>query len=306
MKTSNSKELTNKTHFKKDISFEETLAAIINKIIARGDLPYITVARQLALVDQLCTFPFGRYILERKGANGFWTDYLISYKNKKELLSPAAEFILTRSLIVLAHRERFRIYQNLLQNLIKEDVVLASLPCGLMRDLLTLDFSKISNYQLFGIDIDKESLMLAKKLANKHKIKNTIFIQSDAWQVNFKEKFDAITSSGLNVYEPCPKRVRSLYEKFFTAIKPGGSLITSVLTYPPGESHKTDWNLERIPPEDIILENVIYRDILDLNWRNFRAADEIENEFKQVGFVNISIYFDENRIFPIVIAQKPL
>ena len=305
MKDAKKLESTNKTHVKLD-SHTEVVKKIKTKIVERGELSHISVDRQLVLVDQLCSFPFGRYILERKGANGFWTDYLISYQNKEEVLPPVGEFILNRSLIVLSHRERFRIYQNLLQNLIKEDVILASIPCGLMRDLLTLNFSKISNYQLYGIDIDEESLALAKNLANDLGIKKINLIQGDAWQLNYQEKFDVITSSGLNVYESCPSKVINLYENFYKALKPGGSLIISVLTYPPGEKQQTDWNLDNISPDDIMMENVVYKDILDLNWRNFRTASEIDKDFKRAGFLNISIYFDKNRIFPTVLAQKPL
>jgi hypothetical protein len=58
------------------------------------------------------------------------------------------------------------IFQKLAQSLLKENVVLASIPCGLMRDLLTLDFSNIDHFGLIGVDIDTESLDFAKELGN--------------------------------------------------------------------------------------------------------------------------------------------
>lgn len=127
-----------------------------------------------------------------------------------------------------------------------------------------------------------------------------------AWQMGFKEEFDVITSSGLNVYEPNPEKVLDLYRRFYDALKPGGSLIISILSYPPGDSKPTDWALEKIAPENLLMEQVLYKDILNLNWRNFRSTDELDKEFIKVGFDKVTIYFDQNRIFPTVIAHKAL
>ncbi len=299
----------NRSHFKGSPSFEKTITDLKEKIRSRGDLPHVTVQRQFELIDQLCDFPFGRFILDRKGANGYWTDYIISYptwESNPDTLSEVAEFITQRSLLVLAHRERFKNFQSLLQKTLKNGSVLASVPCGVMRDLITLDFSETSDYKLIGLDIDPESLDLARISAEEHGIKSFEFFQQDAWQIRFKEKFDVITSSGLNVYESDPVKILDLYRRFFDALKPGGSLIISVLTYPPGESRETDWNLAIIPPEDLLMETILYKDICDQHWRNFRSSGELENEFKQVGFSDIEVYFDKFRLFPTIHAKKPL
>ncbi|HEY5235113.1 MAG TPA: class I SAM-dependent methyltransferase [Rhabdochlamydiaceae bacterium] len=308
MNLTSEKENFNRSHAKTNPSFQEAVLQVKNRIKARGDLPHVSVQRQLELVDQLCEFPFGRHTLETKGANGFWTDYLISPpKNQNPAdLSTIENYILNRSLIILAHRERFRTYQNVMQSLLKEGIVLASVPCGLMRDLITLDFSHISNFNLVGIDIDQESLDLAAKLAKEWHISNVALLQLDAWQMDFKEEFDVLTSSGLNVYESDPEKVLDLYRRFYNALKPGGSLIISVLTYPPGDSNPTEWALENIDPEDLLMEQVLYKDILNLNWRNFRSADEIDREFKLAGFSQVDIIYDQNRIFPTVVAHKAL
>lgn len=304
--------IPNRSHHRECSSFQEAVALLKEKICRRGDLPHVSIERQLELVDQLCSFPFGRYILERKGANGFWTDYLISHPTGQpptlyqECGSPSfvEEFILNRSLLVLAHRERFSIYQKLMQKLLVENIVLASIPCGLMRDLITLDYSEITNFKLVGIDIDEESLSLARNLADTRNLHNIELLHQDAWQTNFNEEFDVITSSGLNVYESDSEKILDLYHRFFTALKPGGSLIISVLTYPPGESKPTDWNLKEINPEDLLMEQILYKDILNLHWRNFRSEDELEKEFQKVGFSKITVYFDKLRIFPTIHAEK--
>ena len=303
----------NRSHFKRGSSFKSQLTAIRKKIISRGDLPNVSLKTQLELLKQLSEFPFGRYLLERRGANGFWTDFLIFHPDRKfaaetgnngDIANTVEDFIFNRSLIVLAHRERVSIFQKLIQERIKEGIVLASIPCGVMRDLLTLNFASISNFRIVGLDIDKESLDLAKNLANERGITNVDFFQQDAWQMKNLNEFDVIASSGLNVYESNSKKLLDLYSKFFTALKPGGSLVISVLTYPPGESKKTDWKLDGILSKDLLMENILYRDILGLHWRNFRSIDELDREFKHVGFSKISIHFDKHQIFPTILATK--
>ncbi len=299
----------NRSHFKENESLEKTIIELKERIVGRGNLSYVSIEDQLMFVDQLCRFPFGRYIVEHKGANGFWTDHVIFYPKKarkNKIQNPLEDFILNHSLIILAHRERFQIYQRLMQKELKEGVVLASIPCGLMRDLLTLDFSGITDYKLFGIDIDPESLVLAQKSAEEKSIVNVEFLQQDAWELQFQETFDVITSSGLNVYEPDPKKIVDLYRRFYSALKPGGLLITSVLTYPPMESRETDWDLKGIDPADLRMERILYKDILELHWRNFRSTWELDREFKEAGFSEVTVHFDKHRIFPTIHARKAL
>lgn len=129
-------------------------------------------------------------------------------------------------------------------------------------------------------------------------------IQKNAWDLSFNQEIDVITSSGLNVYEPDPKKVSELYYRFFNALKPNGHLITSVLTFPPEEDRQTDWDIQDIPEETLLLNRILHKDILDVKWRNFRATSEIAQEFGQIGFSEVMIYFDKNRIFPTVLAKK--
>ncbi len=308
-------ETLNRSHFNDGLSFTIVLENLRDKIVSRGDLPHATVQDQLDVLNQFCEFPLGRFILERKGANGFWTDYMLSHPEKGRLsglnsegkpFSALEDFFLNRCPIVVAHQERFKIFQDVTQKMLKENVVLASIPCGLSKDILTLDYSGISSFKLIGIDIDEESLTLARNLANEKGIANAEFLEQDAWQLQFNEELDIITSSGLNVYEPNPEKVLDLYRSFFKALKPGGSLIISVITYPPGETKETDWDLTGIAEEDLLLDQILHKDILDIKWRNFRSSNELSKEFEQVGFSKVSVFFDKHRIFPTIVAQKPL
>ena len=305
---------SNLSHAQRSHSFEDGINALKQKILDRGDLPHVTCQRQLEIIDGFCEFPLGRFILDRRGANGFWTDYMISHPQKGKIsglnienkpLNNMEHFLLNQSPIVLAHQERFQIFQRLLQSFIKEHVVLASVPCGLMRDLITLDFSTVSDYKLIGVDIDEESILLAQELADQKGITNISFMQEDAWKLSLNQEVDVITSSGLNVYEPDETKVFALYRKFFEALKPGGHLIISVLTYPPGEAKKSEWDMSGFTEEVLLLDRIFHKDILDVKWRNFRQTSELDKEFKEVGFSEISIHFDKHHIFPTILAKKP-
>ncbi len=303
----------NKTHAVDNQSHKTTIDNLRLKIIARGDLPHVSVARQLEIIQLLSEFPLGRFILERRGANGFWTDYMIARSDQEYASGLNAEgkpfnfmenFILNQSLVVLASRERYHLFRSIAQNFLKDNMVLASIPCGIMRDLITLDFSSTKNIHLVGIDIDSDSLNLAQNLAKENAIKNISFLEQDAWNLAQNESFDLITSSGLNVYEDDPQRVLELYSCFFNALKPGGILVTSVLTHPPGSSSATDWKLDNIPAETLLLDHIFHNDILEVKWRNFRSLSELDKEFKTVGFSEVSILLDKNNIFPTIIAKK--
>lgn len=306
---------TNLSHAKKDGSFDDIINHYRQKIISRGDLPNATVNRQLEILQQFSTFPLGRFILERRGANGFWTDYMVSHPTRGKIsglnvegkpFNSIEDFFLNRCPIVVAHQERFQIFQKLAQNLIKEGAVLASIPCGMMRDLLTLDYSSVSDFKLVGIDIDPESLELARNLALENHVQNVQLHQQDAWEISFKEELDIIVSSGLNVYEPDPQKLLQLYEHFFRALKPGGSLIISVLTYPPGELVPTSWDLKGISKETLLIDRILHKDILDIKWRNFRSLEDLDKEFLAVGFCKVEVYMDKHRVFPTILATKSL
>jgi SAM-dependent methyltransferase len=303
--------MINKTHTTTHDSFEEIVQSLQDSIQIRGDLPHISVEEQKKVIEDLMSFPLGRFILEMRGANGFWTDYMITYPERRHTrlnreekpLSKWEDFLLNRSPVVLASQERYKIFLKIAQSLIKEDIVIASIPCGLMNDLLTLDYTRISRFKIVGIDIDAESVALAKIKARKFQNFVEFRIQN-AWDLQDNEVFDVITSNGLNVYEDNPEKVLDLYRRFFKALKPGGVLIIGVLTYPPGEDKETDWDLSGINEENLLMEQILHRDVLGIKWRNFRATEEIEREFINAGFSKTEIIFDTHRIFPTVVAQK--
>lgn len=57
-------------------SLADAIKQLKARILAGGDKPHVSVDRQLKVVDELSQFPFGRFLLQNRGWNGCWTDYV--------------------------------------------------------------------------------------------------------------------------------------------------------------------------------------------------------------------------------------
>ncbi|MEM8661710.1 MAG: SAM-dependent methyltransferase, partial [Pseudomonadota bacterium] len=152
--------------------------------IEAGDLSEPERDELLTILDGLCEFELGRFLLQNGGGwNGEWTHRIISHREVSEgELHPLEEFTIFRSPTVLATRERFSIFQQQTQLLLKEGCHLASVPCGVMADLLTLDFTGLEHFKITGIDLDEQAFPLAKELAVSEGLSDHCqFLQADAW-----------------------------------------------------------------------------------------------------------------------------
>lgn len=303
-------ELENLTH-----KFLEKNGAEVLKraIISRGDLKHVTVERQLEILDCFNSCRLGNFIINARGADGFWTDYMINYPNTgrslglnldSQPLNEMEDFLLNRSPIVTSSQERFSIFQKVMQAEIKDGFTAASVPCGMMRDLISLDYSGKKNVRLLGVDIDAHSLELAKSLADMEEMRNIGLIQGDAWDLPFDNELDLLTSNGLNIYVDDKEKVIDLYRSFYKALKPGGKLVCGVLTYSPYSQRETDWNLDHFTADDLLMEKILHKDILDINWQNFRSIDELEDDFLAAGFKSVEVIMDKGRVFPTIVATK--
>lgn len=191
------------------------------KLITKKNIS-LPLNEELDLLDQLSEFELGRFLLANKGLNGYWTSYIINHRFKKEKLHPLEEWILYHAPSVKATQERFKIFQKILQNRLENGMKIISIPCGIMDDLLTLDYGEIKEIHLTGVDLDATSLELAQKNAKKNNLINVDLLQQDAWNLNICEEYDILTSNGLNIYEPDDSKVINLYEQFNKILKTGG------------------------------------------------------------------------------------
>ncbi|HHL3493404.1 TPA: cyclopropane-fatty-acyl-phospholipid synthase family protein [Legionella pneumophila] len=284
------------------------------RIIKEGDKSHVTVETQLKILQELSQFGFGQFLIKNQGINGYWTHYMLTHpwfgrktglNNSGESLSDLERFLLDKAPTMLATQQRFGLFLQENQKALFNGATLASIPCGMLGELLYLDFSGINNIRLMGIDYDPAALDDAKILAKQQNLdKFTTLVCRNAWELNIQEEFDLISSNGLNIYEPDDNKVLDLYQQFHTALKKGGKLVTSFLTYPPHLSSQCEWMFNKINPEDLLLQRIIFSDILNAKFQCYRSSQQTQKQLELAGFKNIYFLYDEAHLFPTVIAEK--
>lgn len=303
------------SHVNAPKSLETNIQQLTDKIRERGDLPHTTLTEQLEILSELTTFSFGRFLIQNRGLDGYWTDVLLMHPEKGrqtnrnidgQPLGSLESFLLNRAPTALATQERFGIFRAEIQKRVCDGAILASIPSGLMGDLLTLDYENVSDATLYGVDIDPNSIdQAAKKAIDYGLADHATFFESDAWKLSLPKPVDVLTSNGLNIYEPDENRVVDLYRQFYQNIKPGGTLITSFLTPPPIPGSETEWDLEAINSEDARLQRVLFVDVLGVAWQAYSSTEKTKQQLKDAGFEDIEVLPGKTGIFPTVIAKRP-
>lgn len=262
-----------------------------------------SLKEELDLLQQLNEFGFGRFLLKNKGLNGYWTAHMIIHGPKKNLTHPLEKWLLTRAPIIRATQERFKIFQHQLQKYVRSHANLAAIPCGLMDSLLLLNYDHVENVHLIGIDLDPESIELAKVNAQQYEKKfTTSFQKKDAWNLSIHNEYDLITSNGLNFYEPDDQKVLALYGEFYKALKPKGILITSFLTPPPTLSAESTW--KNFDAEDLKKQKAVMGDIIQAKFQVFRTEAQTRQQLEKAGFKVLDVIYDTQGMFPTIVAQK--
>ncbi|OAI47219.1 hypothetical protein AYO45_05930 [Gammaproteobacteria bacterium SCGC AG-212-F23] len=295
-------------------SIQTILEKTATRIKQQGDKPYVTVKRQLELLEQLSQFDFGCFLLQNQGINGYWTHYMLTHpwfgrktrkNNRGDAFSELENFLLNCAPTMLATQQRFEIFLKENQKCVKDDANLACIPCGMMGELLYLNFKHINHIVLSGIDYDAETLQDAMSLGDKQKLNHFIkLIQRDAWHLDIHNEFDLISSNGLSIYEPDDKKVEKLYHNFYNALKPGGKVVTSFLTPPPILTDNCEWEMTKINQQHLLLQKILFADIIDAKFQCFRSTEQTRTQLSTVGFKNIQFIYDEAKMFPTVVAYK--
>jgi len=291
-------------------AYEDRLRSVVDRLRGAGDVPGATVDEQIALANELSDFALGRFLLEHRGLNAYWTHRLVTYRTGEA--TPGAMTALESRIFealpaVLATRERFGIFCRTLQALLVRGMTLASVPCGVMGELLLLDYAGLEDVELVGVDLDQAALDHAAALAAERGLAARVSLhRKDAWSLGVHGGFDVLTSNGLNIYEPDDGRVVALYRSFFEALKPGGKLVTSFLTPPPMLSPESPWDMTQIDRELLALQHLLFVRIIEAQWSAFRTHAQTESQLREAGFVDIEFIDDRARMFPTVVARKPL
>lgn len=268
----------------------------------------LPLEREIEILKQLNEFDFGRSLLKTGGVNGYWISYVINKAFGKKLDNELEYWMLNHAPIVMATQQRFGIFRQNLQRQLKDGAILASVPCGVMDDLLGLDYKNYKNIKLVGIDLDQDALDLAEVNRKKHNLGNVevTFLKEDAWRLSARNEYDVITSNGLNIYEPDISKIISLYAQFHKALKHGGVLITSFFTPSPKMSKNSPW--ANYVESDLVMQQAVFGDIVNATWQTKRAiymtAAEMTQHLEQAGFEVIEVIYDKQGMFPTIIARK--
>lgn len=279
---------------------------ITERLSNSADSLTYSLEEELNLLEQLTQFELGRFLLQNQGFNGYWIDYAISGDHSSLEDDSLEYWLVTKAPVVKATQERFAILQKEIQNRLVSNMSLASIPCGSMSDLLTLDYLNAANVKLTGIDIDPDSLPLVQ--SNADKINNPSFSinleQEDAWKLerDADNKFDLITSNGLNIYEPDEKVLIDLYTKFHDALRPGGYLVASFLTKSPMVDSESPW--KNFNMFDLTKQKAVFGDLVQGRWQNFWKESQMRDQLEQAGFSEIEIIYDSQGMFPTVVAVR--
>jgi len=263
----------------------------------------LPLGETLKILHQMTEFELGRFLLKNGGISGYWTAYWLIHGPAKKLDHPLEDWLINKAPAFIASRERFKIFGKEIQKRIKSHMKLASIPCGLMDDLLHLDYTKASNIELHGFDLDGESIELGRENAKKYGKESMAFFEKrDAWNLNTRDQYDLITSNGLNFYEQDDARVVELYKSFHHVLKPGGVLVTSFITPPPMMDKNSPWKNFNV--NDVKMQKAIFGDIMQARWQAMRTESLTRSQLEQAGFKVLEIIYDTQGIFPTVVAQK--
>lgn len=189
---------------------------------------------------ELAEFPLGRFLLENLGLNGHWTSYVLLYPDKGRATATSSDgqpvtelesWLMDRCPILRATQERFRIFRGLTQSRLRPGMSLAALPAGLMDDLLTLDYTQTPGVTLTAVDLDPETLGEAEQnFRQLNPPVDVTFEQKDAWQLCTEQRWDLLTSNGLNIYVDDDGRCTDFYRSVWQALKPNGIFVFSFIT----------------------------------------------------------------------------
>lgn len=295
--------------------FALTVEKVNARIIAQGDKPYISVQQQLDIVQQLAAFDLGRFLLQNQGLNGYWTHYILSHpfkgrisrrNNQGKCFTALENYLLNSSPVTRATQERYEIFLRENQKMVKEGARLASIPCGLMSELLYLKIKNhVESIHLVGIDLDPHALHHAQKMAEARELTDFVELHvGDAWNLDTFDAFDLLSSNGLIIYEPNEQRVEQLYRLFYKSLKFGGKLVSSFMTPPPTATEHCEWNMAVLKPYDLLLQKIIMVDVIDAKFQCYSSTETTRHQLLKAGFSDIQFFYDRARIFPTVVAVK--
>jgi SAM-dependent methyltransferase len=283
-------------------SFDDAVATTRRRLVAVGDTAAGLLSEKLRMLDQLGQFGLGRQLLLHGGLDSQWSHY-VHDECAAWRLDDGHKHPLEAVLLELwrGGRERLGMCRRLLNAELFEGITMLSVPCGLMSELLGLDFTGLTRFELVGIDLDPAALVTASERADKLGLaKHTRFARCDAWELPFKSSFDRIVSLGLNTYAPDVETAVALYRTLYRALVPGGKLVLGYMT--PSTAPERDPHAFTL--EEQRLAHVLFREILAIRFAHTNTTAEITSLLERVGFRDVRCHFSGPRSSNLAVATK--
>ena len=271
----------------------------------------------MQLAEQMVHSDVGTFLLCAQGCDWRTTDLFFDEAHRTALQEQLQEKRLPLFDYLLfyvfpgfrATYERFGIFQLQTQRCVADEATFASLPCGRMRDLLTLNYTQLRKpVRLIGIDKDPAALSGARSLEDYTLAPNVQvdveYRLGDALSTGFTnppihEALDLLTSNGLNIYLT-EGQCLAFYAHVYQALRPGGVFITSHLV-PPSE-----YRWEAITRGHWQLQVLVWKILINPLWESYLKSRQLVTEqLTQVGFRDVQVIADSQGIFPTFVATKP-
>lgn len=288
------------THCSAEESREITLARVVERLINEG------LDHLIPLAEEMAEGPISLRLMRQCGVDGALHDQIIDAAllptgSMKKHYHPSDVRLLenctTRGIV-----ERFHNFQDAMHKLIREgqigsDSYIASIPCGLMREVLTLNFEGTRPH-IVGIDKDPQSLLASKKLAAEMAISHVDFYRKDALFLGPIRSVDVLISNGLAVYLD-DHELLELFQQFQGSMSSGGYFITNHMT------PESEWNREHATAEDLKFQHDFLRNIVRGRWlQHLRPISQVVEMLEQAGFDVLDVREGNTGIFPVYITRR--
>ncbi len=286
----NSNTIASHQHFN---DFATGKREILSRISSNKDL--------VAYFEMFSKTTFGEFMVINRGLNAYWTDAIVKFPIMKHPEFSALEQEIFKNFPVFqATQERFFIFKKICQKFIEKDSHVLSAPCGLLPEFLPQDIQNQINSKIDAVDIDPDTLQQLNKKLDESLKANISIIQKDIFSLKTINKYKLIVSNGLNIYLSDPNQVTRLYQIFYDALKQDGILLTSTLIAPNGN----EWAIDKIDHYWLGQQKMLFADTLNVAWSCYMGTEEFTTMLKNIGYCDINIIWDSQKMFPTVTAKK--
>eukprot|EP00899_Mesostigma_viride_P018504 jgi/Mesvir1/26655/Mv20444-RA.1 len=293
------------THFEDEHAFLNTIAALmfeshssVRSIVERSKINWL-------VADNMMDAEFKANLFQGTGAatgNG-----AVGAGGSVPLMD---DLVFSHFPISAAAEEALGAIQAEVQANLSSGALLASVPCGRMRELLTLDLSRAQNVRLAGIDCDPSAVEAARQLLKEQRfVKGSVAVEFVVREAEGGSRskmdvpggpYDVVTSICLNRLLD-ERALPTIFRNAHSALKPGGVFVTAQVVDP------HEWRMENLTPFYVNMQRVTLEIVADIYLLYpERTCEAIIKQLKDVGFTDVKEIPSLTRVLPVFVAKKGL